>query len=435
MSEEELGNLLAAVGNHELKALTLAVMREGTIYERGDLYRKLLEIQGRPYIWKMGKELVIKYCAKTLSPIGLVTTREIITPNLSTCGYIITPYGEMIGKSLAGHLLEFSLRYPTFSLIEAMGATASGSRAKRIQTIDGEEAEFRKRAPMIRLKIFRQLVSSVLPIRAADLARAIGEKQGIVQNHLQTLSRLGIIEYKATEPNKPYSFYKLSQQRPNREPRPYSKKPTFTKRVFEIFLSNPEFSGSPAMVAERLKELYPEYQASKQLTMQTMTNNILSHLEKEGFLAHEGFRYNIQSKINITNGNRAMLHELLGIVDRFRSGDEDFRKKGRARLEKIINNPSFVRILIAKARATSPHASQTPEQELVEIFSSLLQRYPNSTSRKLQRYLEEYDKRLDPGRTYHILHSHKDQFKPTRLGRVIYWSVRSNQSHASASTP
>lgn len=435
MSEEELGNLLAAIGNHELKALTLGVMREGTIYKREDIYRKLLEIQGRPYIWKTGKELVIKYCAKTLSPIGLVTTREIINPNLSTYGYMITPYGEIIGKSLTGHLLGFSLRYPAFSSIEAMGATVSWSEVKRIQTIDGGEAEFRKRAPVVRLKIFRQLVSSVLPIRAADLARAIGEKQGIVQNHLQTLSRLSIIEYKATEPNKPYSFYKLSPQRPNREPRPYPKKPTITKRVLEIFLSNPEFSGSPAMVAEKLKELYPEYQALKQLTMQMMTNNILSHLEKEGFLAHEGFRYNIQSEINITDGNRAMLRELLGIVDRFKSGDEDFRKEGGAKLEKIINNPSLVRVLVAKARTTSPHASQTREQELVEIFSFLLQRYPNSTSRELQRYLEEYDKRLELGRTYRILHSHKDQFKPTRRGRVIYWSVRSNQSYASASTP
>lgn len=435
MGEEELGNLLAAIGNHELKALTLAVMKEGIVYERRDLYKRLLEIQGSPYAWKMGKELVIKYCAKTLSPIGLVTTREIMNPNLSTYGYMITPYGEIVGKSLAGHLLEFSLRYPAFSSIKAMGATVSWSEVKRIQTIDGGEAEFRKRAPMIRLKIFRQLVSSVLPIRAADLALAIGERQGIVQNHLQTLSRFDIIKYKATEPNRPYSFYKLSRQRPSREPRSYPKKPTFTRRVFEIFLSNPEFCGSSAIVAERLRERYPKYQASKQLTMQMMTNNILSHLEKEGFLAHEGFRYNIQSEINITDGNRAMLRELLGIVHRFRSGDEDFREEGRAKLEKIINNPFLVRVLVAKARATSSHASQTPEQELVEMFSSLLQKYPNSTSRELQKYLEEYDKRLYPGRTYRILYSHKNQFEPTKRGRVIYWNVRSNQSHTSASIP
>lgn len=113
LSDEQLGNLLAAVGNHEAKAVTFLVMRSETTYTAEDIHKAVIEAQGTLPGWRIHHQSAFKYCERSLSPIGLVA-KEVVDPNLNTYGYARTEYGERIGVSLAGLLLDFSRKYDTY---------------------------------------------------------------------------------------------------------------------------------------------------------------------------------------------------------------------------------------------------------------------------------------------------------------------------------
>lgn len=131
LSDEEMGNLISALGNHEAKAIVLCLMTPGIIYPRYDLYRAVIQAQGQNIGWRMNREGPFKYCQNSLSPIGLVT-HEVINPDLSTYGYMKTEYGEKIGVPLAGLLLDFSLRHPDFSLQDFFASTSSPSQSQKM---------------------------------------------------------------------------------------------------------------------------------------------------------------------------------------------------------------------------------------------------------------------------------------------------------------
>src|SRR5579871_927191 len=57
MPEEELGNLLAAFGNHEAKALLLVAMAPENIYSDGDMHKMMLKQQGDTLGWKIGNRV------------------------------------------------------------------------------------------------------------------------------------------------------------------------------------------------------------------------------------------------------------------------------------------------------------------------------------------------------------------------------------------
>ena len=128
MPNEELDNLLAAIGNNEAKAVTLLVMRTGTIYSQRDLHQAVIHAQGKSIGWRMRKRSPFGYCEDSLSPIGLVT-KEVIDELGTTFGYARTEYGEQVGVPLAGLLLDFSRRHPeNVSLYRLFWSTASSSK-------------------------------------------------------------------------------------------------------------------------------------------------------------------------------------------------------------------------------------------------------------------------------------------------------------------
>lgn len=140
LSDEELGNLLAAFGNSEAKAITLGLMKPEVIYSLSDLYKEVLHSQGDKPGWKTSWGIPFQYCKDSLEPIGLVA-REVTTDGgLQRVGYVKTEKGEQLGEELAGYLLSFSLRHQDYSLIDILGSTTS-ARA-RLQDVNG--AEYKK---------------------------------------------------------------------------------------------------------------------------------------------------------------------------------------------------------------------------------------------------------------------------------------------------
>lgn len=130
LSDEELGNLLAAFGNNEAKAVTLIAMRKGVIYSEYDLYSAVIEKQGEGVGWRQSRGVPFTYCRSSFENIGLVA-KSVSDPVLETWGYLKTDYGEELGDALAGLLLDFSLRHPEVSLYDIFGSTTSRGEKKK----------------------------------------------------------------------------------------------------------------------------------------------------------------------------------------------------------------------------------------------------------------------------------------------------------------
>ena len=86
LSDERLGDLLSAVGNHEAKAITLILMRNGNVFDRSNLYGEVLSSQGESKKWRVGWGDPFKYWRHSLAPIGLVA-KKTLSKDLSTYGY------------------------------------------------------------------------------------------------------------------------------------------------------------------------------------------------------------------------------------------------------------------------------------------------------------------------------------------------------------
>lgn len=193
--DEEMGNLLAAIGNNEAKALTLLLMQPGRIYTRRDIHDVFIRIQGGEDNagWQSSHSLQFNYCQNSLAPIGLVA-KEVVEGGvvLQTYGYMTTEYGEAVGKHLAALLLGFSRAHPDFSLYDFFGATQSTSNT---------DPRNKKRAPLERMRILWELVTATLPIRQVDLTERLGKdhRQSLIGNHLRELARKRVIEYNAND--------------------------------------------------------------------------------------------------------------------------------------------------------------------------------------------------------------------------------------------
>lgn len=396
----ELGNLLSAFGNHEAKGLTLALMEPGIIYDRPRLGNRLIAAQGANPGWRISQNGAFGYCGQSLQPIGLVA-REIVNHDLSTYGFEISPYGLEVGLALDGHLLDWSLR-TDISLSQVFGSTISSS--KITGETEGEEADSRKRAPATRLKIFWELLtSSSLPMRETDLAAQVGESEGILQSHLENLARAGIIEYRAIGMDNPYAFYKLSEKKLTEKL--HISEPTLANRIYSLFASAPDAEFSPEDICNKLMAEYPEYKdTSKEDMMLIRIRGILPELEASGYLQNEGFRRDVKSEINLSEEQKIMLYELVGIVERFRSGDREFWKEGVDKAKSIINNPHQVSRLMKKIKESSPAANKVPSADLENWLVTLLIEHPDSTARQLQQYLEDvYGRKTSSKRISQIL--------------------------------
>lgn len=416
IGEDELGNLISAVGNHEAKAITLITMQPGRIYTESDLWRRLIDVQGESIGWRMSKRLPFNYCSYTFSSIGLVA-REVVNPDLSTYGYEITPYGIEVGVPLVGHLLDLSLRYDK-SLIQIFGQTSSP--AKTQETIVEKEAiEFKKRAPIARFKIFWELLTSSLPTQEKDLANALGAERRYVSNHIQELARFGIINLKSSEADKASSFYHLSEERPDEKPQAYHQL-ILTQQIYQFFLNNPGISGSPDELGKKFMA-----EINRSVSLGTFSG-ILSHLAKQGYLKHEGFTRYIQSEIDLTEEQKIMLCELLEIIDNFQRGDREFLEEGRRKAQKILANPQTVAKLLLKAKESSQRTGATQKAELEDQLFELLLRYPGSNTTRLQQLLQEnYDKELTRDTIAAFLKKEK-RFIPQARRNSIYWIINAD---------
>lgn len=381
MSVEQIGNLISGVGNHEAKAITLILMRDGGIYDGKELSRKILNSQGNNREWEISRRAVDNYCSHSLAPNDLIT--EVVSGgNLVTFSYSITESGRKLGVPLAGLLLDFSQRH-NIPLNLLFGSSISVSK---------------KRAPITTLKILYELIASpTLPIRESDFEKRISERINVISQNLNRLLKLELIQYKAIKVNEPYSLYKLSDDIPKGELPIYSTSPTLTKSIFDILKKHPD----QYLTREDLYDLLPAEHKNERskISFLARITDILSLFNKHKYVTTEGFHYDKQSEINITDEQRAVLTELLGIVYKFQNLDEETLEKGRKLAEEIISDPIKVSSLLNRAKEASSHANASPQEETQKNILVVILFNPGITNKEIQHFLEtEFGKKLQINR-------------------------------------
>lgn len=395
LSDEEMGNLLSALGNHEAKALTLCLMTPGVIYSRSDFHRAVIQAQGLKMGWRMASSTLFAYCSESLSPIGLVT-REVINPDLSTYGYMKTERGERIGVPLAGLLTDFSLHHPDFSLQDFFGSTHSPSKVKEIG-----EIEFKKRSPTTRLKIFRELLSSNFPHRAVDIANQIGQPKdsgGIIGSHLSQLAERGIVSYEVVKAGEEWVFYRLSETPPSSEPEPYMTNRALTSFVYQLLQKDGNREWSAGAIAQRYQQ-YLEAQSKplprNKVSLKNRISQVLSHLAQNSYARRRKFiGGKIYSEVNLTEEQREILSELITLIDRFQNQAPAVLEVGRRLANRIIADSKKVSLLLAKAKEHSSMAGALPKQETADEILRIISFRPDCTSDQIREILKGEGRRL-----------------------------------------
>lgn len=430
LSDEELGNLLAAFGNSEAKAITLIAMEEGVIYDDDGLMHAINRKQGKGLLgWRIRERTVFSYCSYSFEDIGLVA-KAVSDTIRGTWGYIKTDYGKDYGDVLAGLLLDFSLKHPKISLYEIFGpTTAPGGKSKKIEASTGT-ADFTNRSPLRRLQIIWELATNNKPLKDTRLGEVTGIPVSTLADHLGALKDSGLVHFDHAT-NEAFARYQLAESAPMEPPRPEYGQPTATKFLYELLRDNPNKAWSlgdlnNAYVAKRKIE-DPEF---GQKSIRGVAHNIvgnLSYLEDKGYIYRSGFRSEEQSSAWVDEGQRLVLIELLTLIYQFQMRDAEVWQKGRDFTAGF--KPEEINRLMAKAREHSRGANALPRSLTSQHLLEFLENNPESTAEKATEYIEVHQKRKFSRASValvlrDLLNENKTQFK--MVNGIKKWSLGSN---------
>jgi hypothetical protein len=386
-TDEEVYNLIAAIGNNEAKAITLLALGTDTIYTAHDLQTTIISLQGDIVGWHIGSLTAFGYCQESLAPIGLVAL-EASNSDGTVFGYTKTNYGKEIGDSLAGHLLKFSEDHPDVTLRDLFGAT--GSSAKFSEKSADQGIDYKKRSPAVRTRIYWILTTSNLPMRATDLTNAIGEDEpNNIAGHLKEMARVGIIIHESKQYGRSYVEYKISDICPSTEPPPYAsskklKLNKVTQDVWEI-VKNTNSWFSIRDIGDLYYATHPEKKRQKK---DSQLSAILKHLMNSGYLEAGRFSGTKSSEVNLTQNQRSLLIDLLEILDKFQLNEEQFMLDGIKKGKDIIGNSGKVSAFLSKVREKSPYTQKRTKKSTYELLFQFISGKPEATSDEMCKVLE-----------------------------------------------
>ncbi|HVZ11843.1 MAG TPA: hypothetical protein VG965_02330 [Patescibacteria group bacterium] len=388
LSDEQMGNLLAAVGNHEAKAITLGIMEPGRVYRQKGLRNAVLRAQGKNPGWRINIQGPIQYCFNSFEPIGLVA-KEALRADFSTDGYFKTPKGEAQGEALAGLVLDFSLRYPNFSLQDFFSVPSSSSAGEKI----GEGEEYKERAPLVRLKILQRLLSMDKPIRISDVVNNLGEDYERIRVHLESMRDWKIIDYDSISYGKNFSFYKLSDEAPQEDPDLiYNTERIYPQFVYRLLKDHPNRVWTREEIGEEYIKSGISKKSLKNATM--IAAGILNLLKERGYAERSKFGSGLQSEISLQDDQRIMIRDLVTTLSRFQNQNVGALEFGRRRLRDILVDGPAVSRLIAKAKEHSIYANRQSKADTADVIYAIVLDNSGCAIRDIQKKLKDAGKKL-----------------------------------------
>lgn len=364
LTDEQLGGLLAAVGNHEAKAVVLGSMQNGVAYNMSALHDLFIEAQGDAVSIKGGVANQIAYCKDSFYPVGAVAKVR-YGENLR---FELTESGETYGKALAGHVLDLSLRYPDTSLRQLFGMTHTSKTSRE------------PRSPVQRVQLFRLLPTMDEPIRVAQIERILGVTGDVLSNQLKWLDKAGLITHQSghSEDIATKIEFLIPQDFGGAGAKSVGRK-TVDGILRELA------SGADTVVTydEIVKAVY----GRNQKIGRSAISRYLRELEVSGRIIKNELDGNNRSVIYLKTETRTLFTEVVDIYDLALSDAPTFIKMGKAKLAQVLSNPADVRRLIAKAYSNSPEANGVPREIRFAKIAAFLTQNAAATTGELAEAL------------------------------------------------
>lgn len=425
MSNEELGNYLAAVGNGEHKALLLTVMslHPNTVFAGYDMRQAIARAQGLPPTvkpktgWIETDTSLIGHCESSFSQIGLVS-QELKDPSSRIYGYVVTKRGRTEGISLAGLLLDFSERH-NIALRDIFSETSSHGEERAI----GGELQFKNRAPLNRVKILRTLIALRQPIRISDVSyQMIGINRKDVGAHCNDLSEKGIINLEHVQKEGPKVEYRLTTNQGEITFHPKYKR--LTKEIVEMMQNNPENTWTASGIANQLIKDQPE--KAGQTALLESIRKVLGTLLREGVVDAPNFSRENQSRIFLSDEQESLIEELLHIVNDFQNRDAETLARGRKLAFAFATDPKKAITVMQRAKEASSHAESFSSKDVEGAIAAIVAEEQNATVDSIRENLMVRGYRLKPSTIRNHLTRMRDEgslVSEGKPGSVMHWRL------------
>lgn len=369
--ENDLGNLMM-IGTHEAKAIVLGGMQPGQSYGAIELHEDLfLAPQDEPLAYKGSRSTQLDYCTQSLEPAGVV-----IKASTGTLEYRLTRLGRHEGKAFAGHVLDLSLEAGDLSLRSIYGM-ARTNRGKPSYP------------PLDRLQIFRLLMESD-DMQVSTMQSRLGLNASAIVNNLVWLDRDGIVEYEAVSGRDidqnlifglPESFSLNGNGNGNGHIaiEGSSEMRRMVYETVERMVADGQRECSLIELGDALAEAYPDGGFDLP-NRRKYAAAMMRELIETGYVTKGLVSGKRKSVVRLRQEARPIVERAVDIADGMLYGGQDFLKKGKKRLEEILDEPEVVRELITKAFANSPTANRvSPAQRSAHVVS-VLEAGPASSS-------------------------------------------------------
>lgn len=334
---DSLAALLAAVGNHEAKALTFVSLEPEEAYGIGALHRRFLEIQGPTPAFVGTVALQQKYCVYSFEPANLVRR------TYSEDGFIrhVKQDADGTATALAGHLLTVTERRFA-SLSQIFGQTA-------VQVPDATPTPFR------RLRLLRALLEGPYPMHAANLAQRTGLPEMVVSTSLVAFARARLLDHQSTPTYRMKSVYEVHGRLRHPE-RPGN---TALNDAVVEFINNqlPDVTGAVLVIRRDEIEAHlrtkPRWRETKNL--RDMLQLVMRRLAAQGQVTpvrHYAGKSR-HTAITLTLEQREFISALINGIDEIAAHNKQSIENGTAQAHGIVEDPVRVRRLLSKAYGTS----------------------------------------------------------------------------------
>jgi len=348
---------MAAVGNHEAKALTFLSMEPGVGYGVSALHHRFLDIQGPRPVFVGTVSLQQKYCIYSFEPAGLV---RLETNDKGFIRHVKDDAGG-IATALAGHLLAvFERRRVTLS--EIFGKTAVNEAA-------GADAE---RSPIRRLTLLHGLLDAPVPAHQAHIARRTGLREMTVGTSAAAMAEVGLLGYKTQPTYMMKSRYQVTRPLPTA-----TGGGNYALHNAAVAYINSRWMADSVVITRDEVEAHlrtlPRWQDSR--TLRDVLQRVMVRLTDHGHIVpvQDFVGHGRHTVLTLTARQRRFLEDLVSGIDAIAAGDRQTIKHSQDQARRIISDPARVRRLITKAYgasklATNPISAAEKQRRILAIL-------------------------------------------------------------------
>jgi hypothetical protein len=365
ITEARLGDLLAAIGNHEAKALTFLALEDEVPYGVTSIYRRFLEIQGSPPAFIGQVTVAQKYIVHSFLPIGLVVRQR------SESGYLrhVRDDPGDIATALAGFVLSSTLD-KEISLQVLFGKTSAR---------EGSE-----RSPIRRYRVLRALAEMTGETYPAKVAAEARVDEMPTSHALTAFAKHGLLTFSTAATYQMRTTYRMTKPIPP----PVGKGNYATAAEICAYLNRrlAESSGELVVPREQIEahlRAFPRW--AEVAGLREITQKILKRFVARGHLEAETSHYGAtHAVVTLTRDQRAFAARLTSGIAAIAAGDPDAIASGGREARRIVNDPEAVRFLIRRGFAASKLANNPISAgEKLRLAADAVAKLPGATTEEL----------------------------------------------------